>query len=154
MIAFTVTSQLEGVARSLVFAILAWGILRALRHDRARTWPFARVAGFFLAMLFLGPIRVGDATVGHRFAVLLVTFSTFCVDLPPILTSRRIALVALATAIAVAAIQHPIARRADASFDEVIAIGAHIPRGATVLPVSFERYDFVYTYKWYFQPWS
>jgi hypothetical protein len=154
VIAFKTTSQLEVVARSLVFAICALGVVRALKHDRARTFPFARVALFFLAMLVLGPVKVGGATVSHRFAVLLVTFAMFCVDLPPILSSRRVAFVALATAIAVAVVQYPISRHADAAFDEAIAIGEHIPRGATVFPLSFGRDDLVRSYKRNLQPWS
>jgi hypothetical protein len=153
-VAFKVTSRLEVVARSLVFAIHAWGLVRALKHDRARTLPFARVALFFLAMMFVGPLKIGDATVTHRFAVLLVTFTAFCADLPPILTSRRIAFVSLATAVTVVAIQYPNARHVDSIFGEVIAIGERIPRGATVFPLSFERDDLVRSYRRNLQPWS
>ncbi len=152
--AFGVTSQLEVVARGPVFALCAWGTYRALKHDRARTLPFARSALFFLVLLVLGPVRIGGATLGHRFAVLFVTFVIFCVDLPAMLSRRRVALIALATALAVAAIQIPTARRADAAFDEVIAIGDRIPRGATVFPLSFERDGFVQDYKRNLQPWS
>ena len=153
-VAFKVTSRLEVLARGLVFAIYAWGFVRALLRDRARTLPFARVAVFFLAMWLVGPLKVGDATVTHRFAVLFITFTAFCADLPPILTPRRIALVSLATAITVAAIQVPNARHVDTIFDEVIAIGEHIPRGATVFPLSFERDELVRSYRRNLQPWS
>jgi hypothetical protein len=152
--AFTVTSQLEVVVRVPVFALCAWGTFRALKHDRARTLPFARIALFFLVLLLLGPLKIGGATVVHRFAALLVIFVIFCVDLPPMLSPRRLALVALATAIAVAAVQIPNARHADAAFDEVIAIGEHIPRGATVFPLSFERNDLMHAYRRNLQPWS
>src|SRR4029079_4558036 len=67
---------------------------------------------------------------------------------------RRIAAIALATALAVAVVQVPVARHADAAFDEVIAVGERIPCGATVLPISFEHYDLVHIYRWYYQPWA
>ncbi|HWO26473.1 MAG TPA: hypothetical protein VNO30_47420 [Kofleriaceae bacterium] len=154
VVAFWAVSRLEVVARVLIFGLLGWGLVRALVHDRARALPFARIALCFLALLLLGPAKIGGATVGHRFALLAVTFAVFCVELPPILRPARVAAVALATALAVAAIQVPLARRADAIFDEVIAIGARIPRGSTVLPISFERPDLVHSYRWHLQPWS
>lgn len=152
--AFRVTSRLEVVARSLAFAIFVWGVVRALKRDRARALPFARVAVFFLTMMLVGPMKIGDATVTHRFAVLLVTFLALGADLPPILTPRRIALVSLATVIAVAAIQHRSARHVDAVYDDVIALGARIPRGSTVFPLSFQRDEFVRSYRRNLQPWS
>ncbi|HWO26470.1 MAG TPA: hypothetical protein VNO30_47405 [Kofleriaceae bacterium] len=154
LIAFTVTSKLEAVARIPIFGILAWGLVRGLAHDRAQTLPFARIALCFLALLVLGPAKISDATVSHRFAVLLVTFACFGVVLPPILGRVRTSLVVLATALAVAAVQLPFAREADRAIDDVIAVGAHIPRGATVLPISFARPDTMRSYRFYFQPWS
>jgi len=56
--------------------------------------------------------------------------------------------------IAVAAIQYPNARHVDTVYDDVIALGERIPRGATVFPLSFERDDFVRTYRRNLQPWS
>jgi hypothetical protein len=154
VMAFRTTSQLEVVARSVVLAICGLGVFRALEHDRARTLPFARIAGFFLLLLLLGPLRIGGAVVTHRFAALLVTFAMFCVALPPILSARRIAAVSLATALAVAAVQVVMARGADAAFDEAIAIGARIPCGSTVFPLSFARDDFLHAYRRNLQPWS
>jgi hypothetical protein len=151
---FRVTSRLEVVVRFPVFALVAWGFFRALSRDRARALPFARIAAFFLVMTLVGPLRIGDATVTHRFAFLLVIFVTLGADLPPFLTPRRIALVSLAAVIAVATIEHRNARHVDTVFDDVIALGERIPRGSTLFPLSFQRDDFMRTYRRNLQPWS
>jgi hypothetical protein len=134
-------SAWELVLRALPVLALVVGTIATARHVRLRDSSVEagalRLLLLLLGIYLVGPNLIGHARVGYRLAYLALLVLPLVATLPAWLRGARLAVPLLALTTALAAAQLGVIQQVSARIAQQVEVGAHAPRGATLLPITF-----------------